>query len=240
VVCEPRTYQHHPHCCESCACQVWLLITSILVWWRRKEGVGTRLGIEIRQRQPDRIYPLAYFGRRRRRLEFWRTKYGKLESISRSIERLKVGGIVTSDLDKHNCWRTKIIMSLFKGASRSVIRATSCRPAPLCCTRRAASSMTAESQQKVCRRSRTFNYYSTNYSSYSLRILRPQTRLSGAFSITCNSTSKHATRCWWQRRRNADRNTLSISSLLKTLHPRLSSMLLEVLCKVRLRTKVIE
>merc|ERR1712230_90856 len=48
--------------------------------------------------------------------------------------------------------RTKeIIMSLFKGASRSLLRASAHRVAPVCAagSRRAASSMTAESQQKL-------------------------------------------------------------------------------------------
>merc|ERR1712093_728205 len=48
--------------------------------------------------------------------------------------------------------RTKeIIMSLFQGASRSLLRASARRVAPVCAagSRRAASSMTAESQQKL-------------------------------------------------------------------------------------------
>ena len=40
-------------------------------------------------------------------------------------------------------------MFLFKGASRAVVRAAVRRPAPVCGARRAASSMTAESQQKA-------------------------------------------------------------------------------------------
>ncbi|KAG0652250.1 serine methylase [Hyphodiscus hymeniophilus] len=40
-------------------------------------------------------------------------------------------------------------MSLLKGTSRAALRAALRRPAPSCCTRRAASSMTAESQQKL-------------------------------------------------------------------------------------------
>lgn len=42
----------------------------------------------------------------------------------------------------------KIIMSLFKGASRSLVRASACRARPFSTSRR-AQSMTAESQQKV-------------------------------------------------------------------------------------------
>jgi len=51
----------------------------------------------------------------------------------------------------------QIAMSLFKGASRSLVRAAACRAAPVCGSRR-ASSMTAESQQKVC--PRTYYTYS--------------------------------------------------------------------------------
>lgn len=47
----------------------------------------------------------------------------------------------------------QLAMSLFKGASRSVIRATARRPAPVCIARRAISS-SIESQQKVCSQGR--------------------------------------------------------------------------------------
>jgi hypothetical protein len=123
-------------------------------------------------------------------------------------------------------------MSLLKGASRSVLRTASRRAAPLCWTRRAASSMTAESQQKV-------NLVATLPTRIPLIVLA-----TFCGSRTCRSNRlEYPPKCTLYdypaplsiltaRRRNEDRSILLTSFPPKILLPKLSSMRLEVLCKV--------
>jgi hypothetical protein len=126
-------------------------------------------------------------------------------------------------------------MSLLKGTPRSLVRASACRARPFSTSRR-ASSMTAESQQKVqkvtCSFATCANHF-FNY-SYSLRICNMPTPPSiRSFKMfvrfqgnLCPGIDSHSCR------RNDDRSILSISFLQRTLLPRLSSMLWEALCKV--------
>jgi hypothetical protein len=120
----------------------------------------------------------------------------------------------------------QLAMSLFKGASRSVVIATTRRAAPICVARRAASS-SVESQQKVC--SQESFYLMTSllmrwgFCSCLPRISsrRIQLYIRSYRMYVARYRSRDSFTDIRMDRRKTDKSILSTSSLLRTLLLRL-------------------